>query len=99
MVKEATMVALVLTIVVLSVLILVGYRLSMYLHAQGVVGVNTRAEQRVSSGQNTSSLVYDINERKRHYSPHYARTGILLTAGILAIVVLGLIVALSALLH
>jgi hypothetical protein len=96
------MVTFLLTVAVLSAFIIVGYSLNMYLYARGVTGISARALRQMSSLRDEPFLlepVYIVGQRERDYGLRYARVGILLIASILVALVVGLMVALSAVLH
>jgi hypothetical protein len=96
------MIIFLLTVVVLSAFIIAGYRLSMYLYARGVVGINPRAEQHMQSVRDDLPIMqamYEMDQQERHYGLRYARVGILLIAGIVVALLISLIIALSAVLH
>lgn len=96
------MVTFLLTVVVLSAFIFIGYALNMYLYTQGAVRFRPRALRRAASlsGESFSvPTVYETQQREIDYTSRYARTGIMLIMGILAFLILSLIVVLSVVLR
>ena len=96
------MVTFLFTVAVLSAFIFVGYALNMYLYAQGVIRVRSRAFRQMSSFRSEALPVqsaYEMEHREMDYGLRYARVGILLILGIVAFLMISLIVALSAMLH
>lgn len=96
------MVIFLLTVVVLSVFMVAGYRLNMYLYTRGVVGISTRARYHRQATQDEPSLMqsmYEMDQQERHYGLRYARIGILLMVGILVALLAGLVVVLAAVFH
>ncbi len=99
---DTTMVTFLLTVVVLSAFVFIGYALNMYLYTQGVVRFRPRTLRRVTSlsGESFSvQPVYEAKQRQTDYASRYARTGIMLIMGILAFLILSLLVVLSVVLH
>lgn len=95
------MVTFLLTVAVLSALIVAGYRLNMYLYAQGAVGGNTRAIGSMQSVVVESFPMQPVREailRERDYGLRYARVGLLMIAVLLIALAVSLVVALFAVL-
>jgi hypothetical protein len=85
------MFAFLLTVIVLSVLIFTGYRLNMYLYAQGVVGGSSRQMQSVGGESFLVRPVRAAEMEERDYGLRYARVGLLILASFLVVLVIGLI--------
>lgn len=89
------MFAFLLTVVVLSVLIVTGYRVNMYLYAQGAVGGSSRQTQLVEIEDEFFSVrpLRDVEMEERDYGLRYARVGLLLIALLMVVLVVGLAAA------
>lgn len=91
------MAAFLLTVAVLSTLIFAGYRLNMYLYAQGAVG-DIRHLQTAGTESLPFRPVRAAQMEERDYGLRYARVGLLILAFFLVLLVVGLVVALFAVL-
>ena len=90
--------AFLLTVAVLSMLIFAGYRLNRYLYTQGAVGSSRRHLQTVGEESLPFRPVRAAQMEERDYGLRYARMGLLILASFLALLVVGLVVALFSVL-
>jgi hypothetical protein len=90
--------AFLLTVAVLSALIFAGYRLNMYLYAQGAVGASSRQLQPVGAESLPFRPVHAAQMEERDYGLRYARVGLLILAFFLVLLVVGLFVVLFSVL-
>ncbi len=85
------------TIAVLIALICAGYRFNMRLYANGALGGNPRGMSAVGEESYPVRRNHDASlVQVRDYGWHYARTGILVLAVLVAVIVLILIVLISS---
>jgi hypothetical protein len=89
------MIAFLLTVVVIGALVYSGYRLNIYLYTYGAMGAASDQVQPVGAEFGVRPLRAGEME-ERDYGLRYARTGLLIIAVCLVLLVLGLIVAIFA---
>ena len=82
-----------LTMIVLGMLSFVGYRINMYLYTQGAVRVGARTLQSIVVDM-PMQPVYEAGLKEQDYGLRYARTGILLIAAFLVLIVAGMLIVL-----
>jgi hypothetical protein len=97
LVKEKHMVTFLLSVVVLSALIFAGYRFSMYLYAQGALGAGSHRMESIGVESFPVQPMHDVVMEVRDYGLRYARVGLLIIAGSVVVLVIGMIAALFAL--
>lgn len=86
------MVAFLLTIGVISALVCTGYRLNLYLYTRGAMGATSHPIQPIVA-EFHARAVREGEMGERDYGLRYARTGLLFIGVCLALLVLGLIIA------
>lgn len=92
------MVTFLLSAVVLGTLIFTGYRFNMYLYAQGALGASSNQMQSVGVESFPVRPMQDVAMEVRDYGLRYARVGLLIIAGSVVVLVIGMIAAIFALL-
>ena len=92
------MVTFLLSAVVLGLLIFAGYRFNMYLYAQGALGASSRQMQSIGVESFPVQPMRDVAMEVRDYGLRYARVGLLVIAGSVVVLVIGMIAALFVLL-
>jgi hypothetical protein len=89
------MVAFLLTVVVIGALMYTGYRLNIYLYTCGAMGVAADRVQPVA-GEFSVRPLREVEMEERDYGLRYARMGLLVIAVFLVLLVLGLVIAIFA---
>lgn len=92
------MVAFLFSAVVLGTLIFAGYRFNMYLYAQGALGARSHQMQSVGVESFSARPMQDVAMEVRDYGLRYARVGLLIIAGSVVVLVIGMVAALFTLL-
>ncbi|HLG75118.1 MAG TPA: hypothetical protein VKX46_01815 [Ktedonobacteraceae bacterium] len=92
------MFALLSTLIVLGALSFFGYRVTMYLYSQGVVGVGSRQVQYAEADFSLVQPAREVALEERDYGLRYARVGLLVIASIVVILVVSVIAMISVVL-
>src|SRR5579875_532344 len=93
------MFALLSTLIVLGALSFFGYRVTMYLYSQGVVGVGSRQVQYAEADFSLVQPAREVALEERDYGLRYARVGLLVIASIVVILVVSVIAMISVVLY
>ena len=86
-----------LSVVVLGTFIFAGYRFNMYLYAQGALGAHSRQMQSIGGASFTGQPTQDLAMEVRDYGLRYGRVGLLIIAGSVVVLVIGMITAIFTL--
>jgi hypothetical protein len=92
------MVAFLLTVVVIGALIYTGYRLNIYLYTCGAMEVTANQMQPVVGETFGIRPLRAVEMEERDYGLRYARVGLLFIAAFLLVLVVGLVIAIFAVL-